>query len=263
MEIAHYTQSTRSRRPLARDERERRALLRALTRRGGPRLLLFNLVDDHLHQVLSGRRVKVLARDLRRAIGAARPDLELDPPHVKPVSTRSYLRWLVEYLLDQPRKHDLAGVHPALWTGSCFQDLIGLRLLPGFDPARIRAELPRLRQRHLFPHVGLTPSLLAPADDDALHRAGAARIVRLAAATCAVGPELKGRSRPVVEARALAVNLAARVGLATREVAGYLGVGTRAVQKLARRDHAMSKAELALRRRLTLEDCIAGTSLGL
>ncbi len=262
MEIAHYTQSTRSRRPLARDERERRALLRALTRQGGPRLLLFNLVDDHLHQVLSGRRVKVLARDLRRSIQAARPDLELEPPHVKPVGTRSYLRWLVEYLLDQPRKHDLAGVHPALWTGSCFQDLIGLRLLPGFDPARIRAELPRLRQRHLFPHVGLTASPLAPADDDALHRAGAARIVRLAAATYAVGPELEGRSNPVVEARALAANLATRVGLAKRDVASYLGVGARAVQKLARRD-AESNAELALRRRLTLEDCIAGASLGL
>jgi hypothetical protein len=46
----------------------------------------------------------------------------------------------VTYLLKQPVKHGL-DVHPALWTGSCFLDLIGARLIPGFSTAPLRAAL--------------------------------------------------------------------------------------------------------------------------
>jgi REP element-mobilizing transposase RayT len=253
MELVHFTQATEGRRAIAVDEDERRRLVSALARTAGARLLMFCLVDDHLHAALRGARLGLLVRDLRRLLRRRRPDLELEPAHVKPVRTRSHLTSLLDYLLRQPQKHELAGVHPALFGGSCFQDLVGVRLLAGFDTASFRAELPRVSLRDLLPRVGLAAEALEPASDDELRRAGPVRLVELAAATLGVGPALSGRPPTVVRARALSARLAARVGFTPGQLATPLGVDVRSVQRLtldAREDH---RGERALRRRLSLE----------
>lgn len=256
MELAHYTVSTVGRRPLARDEAERRRILRAVAELGGERLLVFCLVDEHLHNGLGGERLGFLGREIRNLLGHLRPDLELEPGHMKPVVQRGHLQRLVSYCVRQPIKHGLAGVHPALYSGSCFQDLIGVRVLEGFSLSSLRVELPRLSQRELLPVAGLFPIPIDSATDDELRRSGAARIVRLAADTFAVGPELIGSERAVLRARALAVRTALGVGFSPRDLAQYLHVGLRTVQRLAT-SAVDRRGETALRRRLTLEDRVA------
>lgn len=248
----HLTIAVRGRRSLARDEAERRALVRALARVGGDRLLLFSLVDDHFHAGLRAEFAGRVGDALRRVLVARRPDLEFKPPHLEPVGTRAYLRWLVRYLIAQPERHGL-GVDAALWTGSCFQDLVGARVLPGFEVTPLRNELPRLRLGGLFDALGLGTEPFRPADDDALDRAGVARLVDLAAGVYAVGPALMGRSTPVVSARALAATVAGLVGVPTSTLARFLGVVPRTVRSLAQRPPDV-RAVLALRRRLALEE---------
>ncbi len=99
----------------------------------------------------------------------------------------------------------------------------------------------------------VAPLALDPASGEELRSAGAARLVDLAAGVYAVGPELTGRSREVVAARALAARVAATTGLPATEVAHHLGLGAHAVRKLAKRD-IDPRASAALRRRLTLEE---------
>ena len=252
MSLFQLTLAVRGRLVFARNQAERRRIVREIARLGEGRLLLFCLVDEHLHTVLGGLRIGYLGRDLRRLLARLQPGVEVARPHVQLVDSRAYLRRLVDYVLRQPAKHGLSD-QPALWTGSCFQDLAGARLLPGFDPGLLARELPRLRLREVFATVGLTPLALQPACDEELRRAGAARLIDLAAGVHAVGPELTGRSRKVVATRALAARAAAIAGLPTSEVAHHLGLGSHAVRKLARRD-VDPRATTALRRRLTLEE---------
>lgn len=252
MRLFHLTLAVCGRLVLSRGEAERRRLVREIVRLGGDRLLLFCLVDEHLHAVLGGLRIGYLGRDLRRLLLRLQPGIELARPHIQLVDSRAYLRRLVDYVLRQPAKHGLSD-HPALWTGSCFQDLAGARLLPGFDPGLLARELPRFRLREVFATVGLAPLALEPASDEELRRAGAARLVELAAGVHAVGPELIGRSREVVAARALAARVGVAAGLPATEVAHHLGLGAHAVRKLARRD-IDPRASTDLRRRLTLEE---------
>lgn len=248
----HLTISVRGRRALARDEAERRVLVRAVTTHSAGCLILFCLVDDHFHAVLRSERVGYLASGIHRTLQARRRDLKLEPVHLVEVDTRAYLRWLVPYLLKQPEKHGL-GVALALWTGSCFQDLVGARLLPGFSAGPLRDEEPRMRQSDLLRIVGLSVAPLVPADDEALARAGAARLVELAAGVHGVGPVLSGRAAPTVRARALAARVAHDVGVTVTQLARFLGIGERAVRYLLERD-VDEREVLALRRRLALEE---------
>ena len=254
MRIYHLTLAVRGRRALARDEAERRLLMRAIARTCGASLLLPGVADDHLHAVIRTLRPGYLARDLARVLGNRRPDLTFKPPHFALVDTRAYLAWLVRYLLEQPAKHGLPGP-AALWTGCCFQDLVGARLLPGFSAAGLANELPRMRLRELFPVVGLRSEPLVPLDDAAIRHAGAGRLVDAAGAVFAVGPALDRRIRSagVLEARRLTVRVARRVGLPAQEVAHYLGVKPKAVSRLW--DQPCPEFWIAaLRRRLALED---------
>jgi hypothetical protein len=246
------TVSTVGRLALARSEPERRALVRAFARAGRERLLAFDLVDDHAHAAISGERPRMIARDLRRSLAVVRPDLEFEAPHLKLVDTRRYLRWLLTYLLVQPAKHGL-DAHPALWTGSCFQDLVGARLLTGFSVAPLRAALPRLRLWSLFRDVGLEEAQLPRAPDDLLRRAGVGRLTDLAAGVYAVDPEFVGRSSLVVAARTLASAVGVQLGFSRTRLAPFLGATPQTVGRLASRRLAPA-AEQALRLRFGLEE---------
>lgn len=251
MTIYHLTQSVRGRLALARDEAERRILVRELAAAGRERLLVFGLVDDHLHAAIEAERPGYVARDFRRVIRDRRPELPLKVPNLEVVDSRAYLIRLLRYILEQPRKHGMPGP-PALWTGGCFQDLVGARLLPGFSPARLANELPRFRLREVFDAVGLDPVPLPGVTDGELRRVGAERLVDLAAGVFAVGPRLAGKSRPVTAARRLAAQVARLTGIRTRAIAEALGTSLRAV-----RYHVQGQPDQrgidALRRRLALE----------
>jgi len=248
----HVTIAVRGRQALARSEAERRDIVRNVARVGREGLLAFGLVDDHFHAAVRGEAAGWCAEGLRRALAAHRRDLELKRPHIEPVGSRAYLGWLVRYVILQPRKHGL-GASAALWTGSCFQDLVGARMLSGFCLAPLRNELPRLRLQHLFEELGLGSAPLVPAGDRELGRVGPARLAELSAGAYAVGPALNGRAAPVVAARALAVHAARVAGLPISSLTRFLGVGPRAIRELARRA-VPPRAVSTLRRRLALEE---------
>lgn len=256
MNVFHLTFATEGRLALARDEAERRRIVRAIGSVAAGQLLSHGVVDDHLHLGARSPRPRHLARDVRRRLVRLLPWLRFEPPHVRPVESRDHLERVVRYHLQQPARHGVVGANAALWTGSSFLDLVGARLLPGFDVGLLQSELPRLRARDLFAAVGLDPVPLEPASDDALRRAGAARIVELAAAVHVVGPELSGRERPVVAARVLAVHIAEACGVPVPEVGRFLGVVQSTTWRLARRPHD-PRAERCLRIRLTLESRVA------
>jgi hypothetical protein len=259
MHLTHVTIATVGRLALARDETERRTLVRALASVATRRLLGFGFADDHLHFSARARHPRHLARDVRRRVAAALPSVQLQTPHLQPIESRAHLERVVTYQLRQTAKHDVASTaSAALWTGSCFLDLVGARLLPGFDASLLQAELPRLRARLLFGAVGLAPVPLEPASNDTLRRAGAARLVTLAAAVYAVGPALVGRGRLVVAARALAVQVANRCGLPASEVRLLLGVNQSTTWRLTQRP-TDPRAARALRLRLTLEQRVAAS----
>jgi hypothetical protein len=220
-------------------------------------LLLFCIVDDHVHVVVWVDEQQV-GRIGAALLCALRPiaRAELERPHRVPVKSRDHLEWLVRYLLDQPRKHSLA-VIPARYSGSCFADLIGARVVPGFE-ARIYRLLPRLRPARVCALVGLPASSLVVASDERLRSSGVARIAEAAAAALAVGPELVGSSPGVVTARQATVHLVDRAPLSRADLPRILGVSPRTVRRLA--GEAVAPEVLrAVRLQLTLDDATRAT----
>jgi hypothetical protein len=254
IKLWHQTIAAEGRLTLFPDEQTVRTCVRTLGRIASNRLLLFSLVDDHLHQLSAGSRSSVgqLARGIALTIGHHVAP-ELAPTYTKVVDTRRYLRHLVDYFLQQAPHHDLA-VHPALWGGSCFLDLVGARIVPGLT-LRLGHWLPRLRLRDLLEAVGLPPHPQHPADDDTLRKLGAFRIASAAAAATCTGPTLAGRDRLTVLARATAATLAQQSGISRREIADALGTTARTMRRLL--DHPPDvKLVRATRIRLSLEETV-------
>jgi hypothetical protein len=175
MALWHLTLASDGRLPLFPTEAERRLGLLALVRVALHELVLFCIVDDHLHAVLLAalERIGQLRSALSRALGLAGSS-------VKQVESRSHMQWLVRYLVTQPAHHKLCD-HPALWSGSCFQDLVGARALDGLR-LRLAEALPRLRLEELCEMAGLGWRVPVPVDDQAVRAAGAPRLAAAAAA---------------------------------------------------------------------------------
>ena len=89
MPYTHLTLSSEGRHPLCPEEPARRALLHVIGRVAAGHVVLFALVDDHLHLVLAGTDA-VLAR-LRQAVTLAvraAVGIPLEPPYSRPVQTQ-------------------------------------------------------------------------------------------------------------------------------------------------------------------------------
>lgn len=230
MIYVHLTFSSVGRLVLFPDEARRRLAVRAVVRIAADRLVLFCVVDDHTHVVIVcevGRERTVAGAIVRglRALAAA----PIASPHVQVVERRAHLSWLVPYSIDQTEHHGIEG-HPALWSGSCFQDLVGARVIGATD-ARIRTALPRLSRSDFFRMAGLPE--LSPAADELVRRVGAARIVDASAAAVAADPSMRGIRADVVRARRASAQLGTSVGLSSAEMAWALGITARGVRKLA------------------------------
>ena len=232
MAVWHLTFAADGRNPLFLDEGCRLTAVRRLAAVAGPRVVLFCLVDEHVHVVLTGERVEV-GRMARSVLLALRPwaAVSIDPARIRLVAGRAHLRRLVRYVLDQPRHHDLPG-HPALWSGSCFVDLVGARVVPNLD-LRIREVLPRFRLREAHEAVGLPPTRLVPLQGTTVRRLGAFRLSQAAAASLCVEHPLRGKTAPVTLARAAMCQIAREAGIATTEVTDVLGIQPPAREALA------------------------------
>lgn len=254
MNTWHLTFAADGRNPLFPVETSTRKAVRALGRVAGTSAALFNLVDEHIHLVLwcdrhrCGRLAQALLRALRPLASAP-----VDPARIRPVESRAHMKRLVSYVLSQTIHHSIP-VQPALWTGSCFLDLIGARLVPGLQ-LQLRKALPRYRMRDIYQAVGLTDGPLAPLPLEGVRTAGIARLVAATSAALAVGPTLSGRSAPVVDARRVTAQLAQQSEIAIADVAWALNVTPRSAYRLVQPqvEPAMTKA---VRVRLALENAV-------
>ena len=249
----HLTVASDGRHPLFSCSSERLAGVRALGRVAGERTLLLAVVDDHVHMVVrcAAGRAGLLGRTVRMAL---RPlvSAPAEPARVRRVEDRSHLRWLVRYVLAQVEHHGLAG-HPATDPGSCFQDLVGARRVPGLRVAELlAAALPRFRLRHAYAAVGLPTSPLEPAETSAVRRRGAQGLAEASAAALGMPWPLRGKTGLATRARAATCQLGCAAGISVAELAFALDIGRSAVSRLSRcaaepQDHMATRLQLALR----------------
>lgn len=218
--------STTGRLALARVAGTRLAAERQLARVGGRRLLLFNVVDDHIHAVVdvtgrSRRRfLQALTQGVRKGAGVP----PLDPVWWEPVTERRHLFHLVRYIATQASHHGLTP-HDATWSGGCLMDLLGARRLDGYEPAVLLHALPRLDERALLGLAGLSAW---PAADVAEHEPS--DVVDAALAT--VGHlSLSGSGEWVRQARVAGCQLAREAGARVPWLALALGTSRRTVYR--------------------------------
>ena len=260
MKCWHLTHTSDGRYPLFPDEETRRSAVRKLARVAGAELVLFCIVDDHVHSVVradrarAGRLAQAILRSLRSIAAAT-----IHSTHIRSVEDRSHLEWLVKYLLTQPKRHEMA-THLALWSGSCFQDLARARIVEGMR-LQLCNVLPRFRIRTAYEAVGLPPREIAPAQDPAVRAAGAARLVSAAGAALAVNPSLSGNTDPIVRARRAVVQVAHKVDISFAEVAWALGITRRSAMRLVE-SPAEDDVQQAIRRRLAIEDVVYRRTFG-
>lgn len=214
----------------------------------GRELVLFSAVDDHVHVVVRGARERArrAAQALLQRFRPRFPEAGFEPVHISAIEDRAHARRMVPYLIRQPVHHGLP-IHPARFEGSCFLDLAGARLQPGYGIERLRRMLPRYRIDALLDAAGVRAADLAPASDERVRATALPDLRDAAAAALGVHPVLPGQGLAVVAARRSVAHLARRVGLPTRHVADVLQAAASSVRRLARQDLDPRVEEIVLR----------------
>jgi hypothetical protein len=231
MGLWHLTLAARTRHTLFPDEALRLEALRRLVRICGAELVVFCIVDDHLHWVVrcDERRRIVIARAVRRSMQAL-SGVETKPVHAEPIDGRRHMETVRRYVLNQTTKHEL-GVHPALWTGSCFPDLVGARWLPELR-LQLFEVLPRSGPWDLCRDVSLPADRFEPASLLELRELGPRALVDAAAAACGAPLTLQGKSRQVTTARRVACWLGRQAEIPSKKLATTLAIHPGAARKV-------------------------------
>jgi hypothetical protein len=255
--VWHLTFRANGRNVLFRDEASRLAAVRRLAHKAGTHIVVFCLVDEHVHVAVTGDRSKA-GRFSRSILLATRPwtAVALEPAEITPVTNRFHLQRLVPYVLGQPMRHRLP-VHPALWSGSCFVDLIGARAIEGLNLLVARL-LPRFRLRDALCAVGLPKAELKAPSIDEIRRLGAFRVTQAAAAALCVPHPLQGTTTPTSLARAAACQVAHVAGIPRSELSHSLRITRRAIRKLLNKP-INGRVLRSVHRRLGLELLVGGT----
>lgn len=232
MSLYHLTFSSDGRLPFLPSSQHRLAALHLLARVCGARLVLFCVVDDHLHVVLflpdgAGKRV---GRDLLFALRTL-SSAPVGSPHVRPVKTRAHADWLVRYLLTQVEHHGLAAVG-ATWEGSCFWDLAGLRAVPGLGLDIVEA-LPRWSIERVCDCVGVPADAVLPVEIERVAVLGPGRLIDAVCRAAAV-PDLVGRDAARIRAKAALARLSRAAGIPAGSIATTLGIPVRTARGFGR-----------------------------
>ena len=251
----HVVLTTEGRQAIAVDEDTRRSVVRTLAHVAGKNLVLFNVVDDHAHLVLLGTLDMV--RRLRRGLVLSlRPvaSTQVRVAHAESIASRAHLSRLVPYVLTQTSHHGLA-VHPAIWTGSAFVDLVGARILPGLH-LQLNRVLPRLTLAEICRalHPNLKPVLEMPQEE--IRTLGMNRVLQAATAVFACNLNPVDKMPNTVRARWAAANVANQAGIHPHDIAWTMGATRRSVRNWLRttNDEAYLRA---VRIRLALEERVA------
>lgn len=255
----HLSTSSKNRLPIFPTEHLRRLAVRKLAKIAGVEMVMYCVVDNHAHAVVScsQRRSGFLKLAIYQSLGAISAEKIL-PVYRTPVDDRRHLRTLVRYFLEQVVRHDL-GEHPALWSGSCFQDVIGARSIRGLHiQQRFQELLPRIHKPFLCELVGLPVKKVDPAFVDDVREAGIVRLVEAAGVALSVGPDLSGRTRAEVLARRAVYRIARNVGFSSGEVAWALKISKSAVRGMADKSVEVEREVLsAVCVRLSVENLVA------
>lgn len=250
----HLTTSSTTRHALFPSEAQRRKAVFCIQRICGDTLVMFCVVDDHVHVVVLCDRTRCghLARALKLSLVRVSA-VPLNPTHIGTIHGRNHMEEIHRYLLQQPAHHQLSS-HPALWSGSCFLDLVGARWLPGVK-LRLLDVLPRLSAWRSCSCVGLQGWKPAPAQLDEVRSVGSKALVSAAAAACGAAPELTGRLAVTARARRTACVLAREAGVPLPEMSWALGIHPGSARKLAGAE-VERQAVLATRTYLALEGAV-------
>jgi len=233
MECWHLTFSTSERCLLLPSEAQRREAVWRMGELLGDRLVVFCVADDHAHVTVLCEPGcmpfvrRALALRLRSVAG-----VHVVATGAKRVEHRRHLESLVPYTLRQTEHHDMR-VEPAVWSGSCFQDLVGARCIPCVD-LQLRRLLPRWTDSAVWACVGLP--VLEPASSLDVRVAGAVRVARAAADAVGVDPDLPGRSVRVARARRVAMQVGTSSGIAPEEMRWATGISGRSKRRSLRAD---------------------------
>ena len=254
MQIWHLTFSSANRLPPFPTPGHRLEAARCIARVGAGRVLMFELPDDHGHVMSACREIELPS--LRSALTRALTPIAVVPiaaSHVQPVRSRVHLLRNVRYFLTQSEHHGIA--RPLLDPGSCFQDLVGARILPGFEPAALKRAAPRLTRADLLAIVKLPESALSPATPADLRRVGVSAIVRVAAEAVGAKTDLADRTAATVLARRAAVHTTDLSDLSRRDLRTELQLSARAIRRLAHEpiDSAVLRA---VRLRVSIEESL-------
>ncbi len=260
MDKWHLSLSSEGRHSLFPTEGIRRAAVHIIVGHAGPWLVAFGIADDHLHVEVACTRVQVgkLARALRLGLGSI-SGCGFEPTYIEPVDSRSHALTLVSYAIQQPQKHGLP-CHPALWSGSCFSDIVGARCIEGLR-LRIRDVWPRYRAADAWRAAGLPRAGIPPATDARIFSMGLGALRDAAAFAVCSDPGLGGRTQAVVASRATVVLIGRQAGFRSTDIARTLDIGPEAVRRLRRRQ-LDERVISATRQRLGIKNAIAETSIG-
>lgn len=193
-------------------------VIRCLARLFPDRVLVFHIVDDHLHVVLAtlnpGREGQRLVLALR-AIGCP-----VAPAHIRAVADRAHLVNVVRYVLRQADHHGIDPAASLCWASS-MPDLIGARLVPGLGSAPLRRALPRMTDAEPWAAIDMAP--VHAWHGPRVASAGAPAIV--AAAQRALAPRCRSKwHRDEVGLGRLVGAVCTGAGIAAADLA--LGLGT-------------------------------------
>lgn len=262
IQLWHLTFSSANQYPLVPDETLRRKIVHKLVKKAGQELVLYCVVDNHIHFVVAcdRKRVGAIKLALHKSLGSLVAQ-EMLPANLTPVRSQGHLRWLVKYLLLQVIRHEL-GEHPALWSGSCFQDLIGARYIKGATDLRqsLKAHLPRYHWKKYYEIVGLPLQQIEPASIAEVQNSGLNRLVEAAAASLATGPSLKGRSERVILAKRSVAQIGRVVVFSISKMARTLETPERTIRHMCVQP-VEKNAKAAICTRLALENTVGQMAL--
>lgn len=205
----------------------------SFSRIAGKDIILFNFVDDHIHLVIkcSNRQVSVYSRSMLLSLKSI-TKAPLVPAKVLEVENRTHMQRLVPYILSQTCHHGLEN-HPAIWLGSCFQDIIGARKIECLH-LKLNEALPRFHINQALNAVGLSRQKINPFTNDQILNAGLGYLIESSTASVCLPSALDSKSSLATTARKLVCNLGYNAGFTSQVLAKSLNITPRAARRLAK-----------------------------
>lgn len=245
--LVHLTFEARGRRVLCADASAKRRFLHTIVRVVHRRLLLFGFAADHGHlvvHVVDKQDLGHLQSAVSRA--ASHCTAPLAKFHVEAIDDADHLGRLVGYGPRQCWKHHLAD-DPLLYLGSHLPDVLGCRILQGFDPRRIASEAPGVDLvGTVLRGIGVRESPVG-ADDALVRRLGASTLWDAARDALAIGG--RGRSPAAWLAVRVFVQVGREAAIDGSELRYAAGLGKSAYHR-ARRSQVEARISDAVRMRL-------------